>query len=146
MTTLTVTATCVWSKSCSNCHAKSVTTARPHPNTMRAAGPVYAGPVRCVLGVLCSGGGGGSLGHRDRPACRAFGAAADGLLESGSSTSPSREGRHFAVYLFVHTKHSRKAGRFSVARLKADLPFHNFLACHNREVPSWSRIPFGAPL
>ena len=38
------------------------------------------------------------------------------------------EGRHFAVYLFVHTKHSQKAGPFSVARLKIDLPFHNRLA------------------
>ena len=41
------------------------------------------------------------------------------------------EGRHFAVYLFVHTKHSQKAGPFSVARLKMDLPFHNRLA-YNR--------------
>ena len=39
-----------------------------------------------------------------------------------------QEGRHFAVYLFVHTKHSQKAGPFSVARLKMDLPFHNRLA------------------
>ena len=34
-----------------------------------------------------------------------------------------QEGRHFAVYLFVHTKHSQKAGPFPVARLKIDLPF-----------------------
>ena len=31
----------------------------------------------------------------------------------------------------VHTKHSQKAGSFSVARLKMDLPFHNLLA-YNR--------------
>ena len=43
----------------------------------------------------------------------------------------AHEGRHFAVYLFVHTKHSQKAGPFSVARLKMDLPFHNRLA-YNR--------------
>ena len=35
------------------------------------------------------------------------------------------------MYLFVHTKHSQKAGPFSVARLKMDCPFHNPLA-HNR--------------
>ena len=40
------------------------------------------------------------------------------------------EGRHFAVYLFVHTKHSRKAGPLSVARLTMDLPFHSRLACN----------------
>ena len=38
------------------------------------------------------------------------------------------EGQHFAVYLFIRTKHSQKAGPFSVARLKVDLPFHNRLA------------------
>ena len=36
---------------------------------------------------------------------------------------------------FVHPKHSQKAGPFSVARLKTDLPFHNRLA-YNREVPA----------
>ena len=34
------------------------------------------------------------------------------------STSWTNQGRHFAVHLFVHTKHSQKAGPFSVARLK----------------------------
>ena len=43
----------------------------------------------------------------------------------------AKRGRHFAVYLFVHTKHSQKAGPFSVARLKIDLPFHDRLA-YNR--------------
>ena len=42
-----------------------------------------------------------------------------------------REGRHFAVYLFVHTKYTQKAGPFSVARLEMYLPFHNRLA-YNR--------------
>ena len=37
-------------------------------------------------------------------------------------------GRHFAVHLFAHTKHSRKAGPFSVARLEMDLPFHKGIA------------------
>ena len=31
---------------------------------------------------------------------------------------------YFALYLFVQAKYSRKAGPFSVARLKMDLPFH----------------------
>ena len=35
------------------------------------------------------------------------------------------------THLFVHTKHSEKAGPFAVARLKMDLPFHNRLA-YNR--------------
>ena len=39
-----------------------------------------------------------------------------------------KEGRHFAVHLFEHTKYSQQAGPFSVARLKMDLPFHNCLA------------------
>ena len=38
------------------------------------------------------------------------------------TTTSRQEGRQFAVYLFVHTKHSKKAGPFSVARLKMDLP------------------------
>ena len=38
------------------------------------------------------------------------------------------EGRHFAVYLFVHTQNSQKEGPFSVARLKMDLPFHDRFA------------------
>ena len=37
----------------------------------------------------------------------------------------------------VHTKHSQKAGPFSVARLKMDLPFHNRLA-FTGEVPALS--------
>ena len=40
-------------------------------------------------------------------------------------------GPHFAVHLSAHTQHSQKAGPFSVARLKMDLPFHNRLA-YNR--------------
>ena len=32
----------------------------------------------------------------------------------------------------VHTKHSQKAGPFSVARLKMDLPFHDRLRVHKR--------------
>ena len=39
-----------------------------------------------------------------------------------------QEGRHFVVCLFVHTKYLQKAGPFSVARPKMDLPFHNRLA------------------
>ena len=39
-------------------------------------------------------------------------------------TGPQPEGRHFTVHLFAHTKRSQKAGSFSVARLKMDLPFH----------------------
>ena len=35
------------------------------------------------------------------------------------------------MHLFVHTKHSKKAGPFSGARLKMDLPFHNRFA-YNR--------------
>ena len=42
-----------------------------------------------------------------------------------------QEGRHFAVYLVVHTKHSQKAVPLSVARLKMNLPIHNRLA-YNR--------------
>ena len=52
------------------------------------------------------------------------------------------EGRHVAVSLSVHTKHSQKAGPFSVARLKMDLPFHNRLA-YNR-VPRRSASPLVA--
>ena len=43
-----------------------------------------------------------------------------------------KEGRHFAVCLFVHTNIHKKAGPFSVARLKMDLPFHNRLACNRK--------------
>ena len=43
----------------------------------------------------------------------------------------AEEGQHFALYLFVHTKHSHKAGPISVARLKIDLPFQNRLV-HSR--------------
>ena len=49
--------------------------------------------------------------------------------------APPQEDRQFAVYLFVHAKDSQKAGPFSVARLKMDLPLHNRLAC-TREVPA----------
>ena len=42
-----------------------------------------------------------------------------------------QEGRHFAVCLFAHTEHLPKAGSFSVALLKTDLPFCNRLA-YNR--------------
>ena len=49
-------------------------------------------------------------------------------VDVGSGGALRQEGRHFAVYLFVHTKHSQKAGPFSVALLKMDLPFHNRLA------------------
>ena len=59
-------------------------------------------------------------------------AAAHRLVLSGCT---SQEGRHFAVYLFVHRKHSPKAGPFSVARLKIDLPFNNRLA-FTGEVPA----------
>ena len=48
--------------------------------------------------------------------CWASGATYADPMQSG------QEGRHFAVYLFVHTNHSQKAGPFSVARLKMDLP------------------------
>ena len=37
-------------------------------------------------------------------------------------------GRHFTVYLFAHQSIHKKAGPFSVARLKMDLPLHNRLA------------------
>ena len=40
------------------------------------------------------------------------------------------------MYLFVHTKQSRKAGPFSVARLKLDLPFNNLLALKEKCQPS----------
>ena len=49
----------------------------------------------------------------------------DGLL------TPTRGPlRHFAVHLFVHTRHSQEAGPFPVARLKMGLPLHNRLACN----------------
>ena len=54
------------------------------------------------------------------------------------------EGWHFAAYLFVHTEHSRKAGAFSVARLKMDLPFHNRLAynhVHRRSASPHPAVP-----
>ena len=57
-----------------------------------------------------------------------------------SSWLVTYEGRHFAVYLFAHTTHSQKAGPFSVARLKMDLPFHDRLAynrVHRRSTSSW---------
>ena len=56
----------------------------------------------------------------------------------------SQEGRHFAVYLFAHTKHSQKAGPFSVARLKMDLPFHNRLAYSRVDRRSASPPPLTA--
>ena len=43
-----------------------------------------------------------------------------------------------------HTKHSQKAGPFSVARLKIDLPSHNNRLACNR-VRSRSASPLGAP-
>ena len=52
-----------------------------------------------------------------------------------------QEGQHFAVYLFVHTKHSQKASPFSVARLKMYLPFHNRLACNRVHGRSASPLP-----
>ena len=45
------------------------------------------------------------------------------------------------MHLFAHTKHSQKAGLFSVARLKMDLPFQNRLA-YNR-VHRRSASPLG---
>ena len=45
------------------------------------------------------------------------------------------EGWYFAVCLFVHTKHSQKAGPFSVARLELDVRFHDRLA-FTGEVPA----------
>ena len=75
----------------------------------------------------------------DRAAAEALAAktkqmvGAMGMTVGETHPSP-QEGRHIAV----HTKHSQKAGPFSVARLKMDLPFHNRVA-HNAfrgEVPS----------
>ena len=48
----------------------------------------------------------------------------------------NQEGQHFAVHLFAHTKHSRKAGTFAVARLQMDLPFQNRLAYKEKCQPS----------
>ena len=42
-----------------------------------------------------------------------------------------REGRHFAMDLFVHPKHFPQAGPFSVARLRMDPPFRDRFA-YNR--------------
>ena len=52
-----------------------------------------------------------------------FAILADGPINSCKGMGPHQEGRHIAVCLFAHTKHSQKAGPFSVARLKMDLPF-----------------------
>ena len=45
------------------------------------------------------------------------------VITAAPSSAQWQEGRHFAMYLFVHTKHTQK-----FARLKMDLPFHNRLA------------------
>ena len=64
---------------------------------------------------------GHQAGYEGQVCCRALAG-----LVAGSAAGA--EGRHFAVHLFAHPKHSQKAGPFSDPRLKVDLPFHNRLA------------------
>ena len=67
-----------------------------------------------------------------------------GPSHTGTHLLRCKRGRHFAAYSFVHTKHSQKAGPFSVARLKMGLPFHNRLA-YSRVHRRSARPPPAAP-
>ena len=67
-----------------------------------------------------------AAGFGDSPALETF--LRDGKTALTAKVRLQEGRRHFAVYSFVHTRHSQKAGPLPVARQKMDLPFHNLLA------------------